>query len=331
MRRVAVIDIGTVTARLAVADVEGARVVRLAKNSTICNLGEGVAETGRLAQAAMERVFVCVGAYVESARAAGAEVVACTLTSAARDASNSPDLGQALASLGLEPLVIPGEIEGALTFLGVAQDFLGQRILVADNGGGSTELACGTLDGSTLDLTFVRSTNVGCRRLTELFLSRADPPSMADVAEAHAFAARLFSPVLSEGGLRCGGKGAPATLVVTGGTSTSLVAIRDELVPYDASRVHLATLSADDVIGLEGRLAALTEEGRRALPGLQEKRAPVILGGTIAVSELMTQTSFPSLIVSESDLLFGLSITAALTLQGQPSPVVWKPVLRSLT
>ena len=331
MRRVAVIDIGTVTARLAVADVEGARVVRLAKNSTICNLGEGVAETGRLAQAAMERVFVCVGAYVESARAAGAEVVACTLTSAARDASNSPDLGQALASLGLEPLVIPGEIEGALTFLGVAQDFLGQRILVADNGGGSTELACGTLDGSMLDLTFVRSTNVGCRRLTELFLSRTDPPSTADVAEAHAFAARLFSPVVSEGGLHCGGKGAPATLVVTGGTSTSLVAIRDELVPYDASRVHLATLSADDVIGLEGRLAALTEEGRRALPGLQEKRASVILGGTIAVSELMTQTGFPSLIVSESDLLFGLSITAALTLQGQPSPVVWKPVLRSLT
>ncbi len=331
MRRVAVIDIGTVTARLAVADVEGARVVRLAKNSTLCNLGEGVAETGRLAQAAMERVFVCVGAYVESARAAGAEVVACTLTSAARDASNSPDLGQALASLGLEPLVIPGEIEGALTFLGVAQDFLGQRILVADNGGGSTELACGTLDGSMLDLTFVRSTNVGCRRLTELFLSRTDPPSTADVAEAHAFAARLFSPVVSEGGLHCGGKGAPATLVVTGGTSTSLVAIRDELVPYDASRVHLATLSADDVIGLEGRLAALTEEGRRALPGLQEKRAPVILGGTIAVSELMTQTGFPSLIVSESDLLFGLSITAALTLQGQPSPVVWKPVLRSLT
>ena len=115
--------------------------------------------------------------------------------------------GQALASLGLEPLVIPGEIEGALTFLGVAQDFLGQRILVADNGGGSTELACGTLDGSMLDLTFVRSTNVGCRRLTELFLSRTDPPSTADVAEAHAFAARLFSPVVSEGGLHCGGKG----------------------------------------------------------------------------------------------------------------------------
>ena len=160
---------------------------------------------------------------------------ACTLTSAARDASNSPDLGQALASLGLEPLVIPGEIEGALTFLGVAQDFPGQRILVADNGGGSTELACGTLGGGILDLTFVRSTNVGCRRLTELFLSRTNPPSKADLAEAHAFAARLFSPAIEEGGLRCDGEGAPAALVVTGGTATSLVAIRDELVPYDAS------------------------------------------------------------------------------------------------
>ena len=176
----------------------------------------------------------------------------------------------------------PNLAGGALLDIGVYSITLARLFL---------ESCPGEMVSLMLDLTFVRSTNVGCRRLTELFLSRTDPPSTADVAEAHAFAARLFSPVVSEGGLHCGGKGAPATLVVTGGTSTSLVAIRDELVPYDASRVHLATLSADDVIGLEGRLAALTEEGRRALPGLQEKRASVILGGTIAVSELMLLTN----------------------------------------
>ena len=330
MRRVAVIDIGTVTARLAVADVEGTRVVRLAKSSNICNLGEGVAETGRLARTAMERVLSCVGAYVESAREAGAEAAACTLTSAARDASNSPDLGQALSSLGLEPLVIPGEVEGALTFLGVAQDFPDQRILVADNGGGSTELACGTLGENVLDLRFVRSVNVGCRRLTELFLSRTDPPSAADVAEAHAFARGLFSPAIEEGGLRSGGTSAPSTLVVTGGTATSLVAVRDELEPYDARRVHLARLSKGDVTGLEARLASLTTDGRAKLPGLQEKRAPVILGGAVALSELMAQTDFSEMTVSESDLLFGLSIVSALTLEGRPSPVVWKPELRPM-
>ena len=60
----------------------------------------------------------------------------CTLTSAARDAENAPDLGMGLASLGLEPMIIPGEIEGALTFLGVSHDFENHRILVADSGGG---------------------------------------------------------------------------------------------------------------------------------------------------------------------------------------------------
>ena len=167
MTRVACIDIGTVTARLAVADVEGGHVVRLAKRSQICNLAHDVDKTHRLRQDAMERVFGCVAAYVEEARRAGATSACCTLTSAARDAQNARELGAALASLGLEPMVIPGAVEGSLTFLGVAQDFVGHRILVADNGGGSTELAMGCLgtDG-ILELDFVRSVDVGCRRST---------------------------------------------------------------------------------------------------------------------------------------------------------------------
>ena len=72
MTRVAVIDIGTVTARLGVSDVAGGRVERCAKTSTICNLGEGVAETGLLSAAACERVLACVRDYVASAREAGA-------------------------------------------------------------------------------------------------------------------------------------------------------------------------------------------------------------------------------------------------------------------
>lgn len=105
-------------------------MVRLAKRSQICNLGQDVDKTHRLRQDAMERVFGCVAAYVEEARRAGATSACCTLTSAARDAQNARELGAALASLGLEPMVIPGAVEGSLTFLGVAQDFVGHRILV---------------------------------------------------------------------------------------------------------------------------------------------------------------------------------------------------------
>lgn len=330
MTRVACIDIGTVTARLAIADVEAGRVARLGKQSTICNLGEGVDASHVLKQEAMERVFLACRGYVEAAREAGVQGICCTLTSAARDAKNAGELGAALASLGLEPMVIPGQIEGALTFLGVAQDFRDQRILVADNGGGSTELACGSLNGNVLDLGFVESVDVGCRRLTEKFFSAAPTAGEKDLAAAHACAAEYFAPAVERGSLAAGGANSPATLVVTGGTVTTLVALDLALVPYDPSRVHLARLSRQKVAQLEARLAALTVDERAQLPGIQAKRAPVILGGASAVLELMDQTGFDQLTVSESDLLFGLSLVAAATLEGAPSAVVWKPIMKTL-
>ena len=100
----AAIDIGTVTARLALAQVEDGRVIRMAKYTEIVNLGEGVDTTKRLLPEAIHRCVGCVSSYVDHARKEGAEAVVCTLTSAARDAENAPDLGMGLASLGLEPM-----------------------------------------------------------------------------------------------------------------------------------------------------------------------------------------------------------------------------------
>lgn len=336
MTRVACIDIGTVTARLAVADVEGGRVARLIKHSEICNLGEGVDATGRLRDDAIGRVFSCVRGYVALAVEAGAPAACCTLTSAARDAENSDEMVSALESLGLSPLVIPGRIEGSLTFLGVAQDFLGRRILVADNGGGSTELALGSLgEDGALDLSYVRSVDVGCRRVAEKYLQAAPLPTADDLAAAHAFVAEGFAPAVEEGGLWAAGSeravaDAPEALVVCGGTVTSLVAVDAEMEPYDSARVHLAGLTREKVEALEKRLAGLTVEQRAELPGLQAKRAPVILGGAVAISELMRQTSFSTLQASESDLLFGMALTAAASLDGTASPVGWRPEMHAL-
>ena len=89
MERVACIDIGTVTVRLAVADVEDARVLRLIKRSTICDLGEGLSASGRISDDARGRVMGCVDAYIQIALDACATYICCTLTSAARDASNA--------------------------------------------------------------------------------------------------------------------------------------------------------------------------------------------------------------------------------------------------
>ena len=348
----AAIDIGTVTARLALAQVEDGRVIRMAKYTEIVNLGEGVDTTKRLLPEAIHRCVGCVSSYVDHARKEGAEAVVCTLTSAARDAENAPDLGMGLASLGLEPMIIPGEIEGALTFLGVSHDFENHRILVADSGGGSTELVVGTLAGQSatqgagqsagqpaaqgagqqlggqqLDINFVESVDLGCRRLTERFNLSSDHPSAEDIDGAHKMAAQMMSEAIGRAQQQCA---APELLVGVGGTATSLIAIRDHLDPYDPSKVHLNHISLDEVSQIEGLLASKTLKEREDITGLQAKRAPVMLAGTILLAELMNNSGFKHLVVSESDLLFGLVITAAAVHQGKQSPVIWQPILRPL-
>lgn len=341
----AAIDIGTVTARLALAQVEDGRVIRMAKYTEIVNLGEGVDKTKRLLPEAIHRCVGCVSSYVDHARKEGAEAVVCTLTSAARDAENAPDLGMGLASLGLEPMIIPGEIEGALTFLGVSHDFENHRILVADSGGGSTELVVGTLasqpaaqgagqqlegqqlGGQQIDINFVESVDLGCRRLTERFNLSSDHPSAEDIDGAHKMAAQMMSEAIGRAQQQCA---APELLVGVGGTATSLIAIRDHLDPYDPAKVHLNHISIDEVSQIEGLLASKTLKEREDITGLQAKRAPVMLAGTILLAELMKNSGFKHLVVSESDLLFGLVVTAAAVHQGKQSPVIWQPILRPL-
>ena len=323
----AAIDIGTVTARLALAQVEDGRVIRMAKYTEIVNLGEGVDKTKRLLPEAIHRCVGCVSSYVDHARKEGAEAVVCTLTSAARDAENAPDLGMGLASLGLEPMIIPGEIEGALTFLGVSHDFANHRILVVDSGGGSTELVVGTLASQQLDINFVESVDLGCRRLTERFNLSSDHPSAEEIDGAHQMAAQMMSEAIGRAQQQCA---APELLVGVGGTATSLIAIRDHLDPYDPSKVHLNHISINEVTQIEGLLANKTLKEREDITGLQAKRAPVMLAGTILLAELMKNSGFKHLVVSESDLLFGLVITAAAVHQGKQSPVIWQPILRPL-
>ena len=341
----AAIDIGTVTARLALAQVKDGRVIRMAKYTEIVNLGEGVDTAKRLLPEAIHRCVGCVSSYVDHARKEGAEAVVCTLTSAARDAENAPDLGMGLASLGLEPMIIPGEIEGALTFLGVSHDFENHRILVADSGGGSTELVVGTLigqpaaqgagqqlggqqlEGQQLDINFVESVDLGCRRLTERFNLSSDHPSAKDIDGAHKMAAQMMSEAIVRAQQQCA---APELMVGVGGTATSLIAIRDLLDPYDPAKVHLNHISLDEVSQIEGLLASKTLKEREDITGLQAKRAPVMLAGTILLAELMKNSGFKHLVVSESDLLFGLVITAAAVHQGKQSPVIWQPILRPL-
>lgn len=333
--RIAAIDLGTVSSRLLLAEVENGTIVSSSKQTVITDLGEGVDATGRLAEAAIRRVLDACDGFSEKIAAYGPVRMCTTLTSAARDASNGEELIDALERRGLRPHVISGETEAKLTFYGVAHDFPGERLVVADSGGGSTEFAVGTyMPGERLEVERTISLNIGCRRVTERFL--ADGSAAADQESAASawiapqfkawwdelgepvepkvssgFAARPESAVSFESVAR------PGRLVAVGGTVTTLVAMTKRLAAYDSSLVHLSELSLRDVEDCLALMEGLSTEEIAQLPGIQPKRAPVIRGGALVIRELMRTGGYDALTVSENSLLAGMAATLFEAASGQ--------------
>ena len=186
--RYAAIDIGTVTCRMLVVDVGESGLHELTREYAITNLGEGVDATGELKPEAMERVVRAIDGFlaVRDSLATPDHPVVRTVavaTSAARDARNAADFAARLRERGIELSVIPGSREAALSFSGASIDFLRERLMVVDVGGGSTEVVMGT---GGAEPVCARSFNVGCRRVTEKFLA-SDPPAPEELARARAW------------------------------------------------------------------------------------------------------------------------------------------------
>lgn len=320
--KIAAIDLGTVSSRLLCAEMSNGQITASTKRTVITDLGERVDATGVFAPAAIDRVTQACTEFVREAREFGAQHVCCTLTSAARDVSNGNDLLDCLRDLGLVPQVIPGEVEARLTFYGVAHDFANERIAVADSGGGSTELVVGRASDGGLELDCAESLNIGCRRVTERFFSSV-PPSADELDKAAAWARAQFEPYWA------GLANRPERLVAVGGTVTTLVAMVHELAVYDSHFVHLRDLTIEQVEDGIDRMRSLTVEQIAQLPGIQAKRAPVILAGAIVVRELMRAGGYGRLTVSENSLLAGAAATIYEVAMSGRTVIGWIPELSS--
>lgn len=320
--KIAAIDLGTVSSRLLCAEMSNGQITASTKRTVITDLGERVDATGVFAPAAIDRVTQACTEFVRKAREFGAQHVCCTLTSAARDVSNGNDLLDRLRDLGLVPQVIPGEVEARLTFYGVAHDFANERIAVADSGGGSTELVVGRASDGGLELDCAESLNIGCRRVTERFFSSV-PPSADELDKAAAWARAQFEPYWA------GLANRPERLVAVGGTVTTLVAMVHELAVYDSHFVHLRDLTIEQVEDGIDRMRSLTVEQIAQLPGIQAKRAPVILAGAIVVRELMRAGGYGRLTVSENSLLAGAAATIYEVAMSGRTVIGWIPELSS--
>jgi exopolyphosphatase/guanosine-5'-triphosphate,3'-diphosphate pyrophosphatase len=297
-QRVAVIDIGSNSTRLLVADVEGGRVSPVERRSTVTRLGRGVDLSGQLAAEAIEAACAAVDPYVATLQELGAEKVDAIATSAVRDASNgSAFVAELRERFALSARVLDGEEEARLTYLGATSETSPQvPTLVIDIGGGSTELVVG--EGRMVE--WHASLQAGVVRHTERHFVH-DPPTPV---ELEALAADLRGLIEIA---RAGAPRAKAGIAVAG-TPTSLAAIEMELVPYDPQKIHGHVLELRSIQRMLSRLAATPLERRAEIPGLHADRAPTIVAGVVTLVEAMRAFDLERVTVSEHDILYGTAI-----------------------
>jgi exopolyphosphatase/guanosine-5'-triphosphate,3'-diphosphate pyrophosphatase len=301
MTRVGVVDLGTNSTRLLVADVDDGAVHEVDRRLTITRLGEGVDERRLLLPTALARVRNTLSEYRRALEASGAERTLAVATSAVRDAENGEAfLGEVEWSYGFDTRLLSGHDEALLTFRGVAagREMAGGT-LVVDVGGGSTELVLGGPDG----VAWHDSLDLGCVRLTERFL-RSDPPERAELDAASAQVRALLAE-------RVPADTGPTRAIGVAGTVTTLAVLSLGLDEEDPALVDGHELSSAWIAGQVERLAALPVEEIRGLRGMHPDRAPVILAGAVVLAETLDHFGLEALEVSEQDIMHGAALAAA--------------------
>ncbi|WP_455156301.1 Ppx/GppA phosphatase family protein [Treponema socranskii] len=299
MSRKAIIDIGSNSIKFFVGELAADRTIKTVLDTNdIARLGEGLDSTGVISPEAMERNVASVAAFAKQAKELGADRIVSVGTMALRKASNSAEFVEKVKkTCGIEVQIIPGEEEARLSYLAILSGLPLEKdadLVVFDTGGGSTEFIYGK--GTQMVKRF--SVNLGAVRITENYL-KADPVSPADVQAAIAQIDKEFK--------EAGVNGKPAQLVGMGGTVTSMGAVKHKMVKYDPSVIQGSRLTKKDIEEQIEEYSKRTVEQRKELPGLQPKRADVILAGACILKVITDRLGADGLTISDRGLRHGLA------------------------
>jgi exopolyphosphatase / guanosine-5'-triphosphate,3'-diphosphate pyrophosphatase len=303
--RCAVVDIGTNSTRLLIADVApSGAVTDLVRQSRVTRLGERVDSGGDLSEAAIERTCTVLGDYRRLIDEHDCQANLAVLTSAVRDARNGAAFTERVRrDYQLDARTLSGDEEAQLTFLGAMSDRepSAEPTVVVDIGGGSTEFVV----GHDHTAGFHVSLQAGVVRMSERHI-HSDPPAPEELQRLALDTRTVFLEGLPPQ------ERAPVTRgIAVAGTATSAAAIDQELDPYDPNRVHGYTLLLATVELLLARLADMSDEQRRHVAGLHPDRAPTIVAGMILLCEAMRAFELDHMEVSEHDILRGGALRLA--------------------
>ena len=298
MSRKAIIDIGSNSIKFFVGELgEDGIINTVLDTNDIVRLGEDLNKTGMISPAAMERNVASVANFCAKAKELGADQIVAVGTMALRTASNSGEFVEKVkAACGIDVQIIPGEEEARLSYLAVLSGLPlhGGDLVIFDTGGGSTEFIFG--HGTELVKRF--SVNLGSVRITENYLN-SDPVTPDQVTSALAQINKEFA--------EAGVDGHPAQLVGMGGTVTSMGAVKHRMVKYDPDVIQGSTLTLEDIREQISDYSTRTVEQRKEMPGLQPKRADVILAGACILDVICERLGADKLTISDRGLRHGLA------------------------
>ena len=300
-RRFAFVDIGTNTILCLITELKNDGSFNVLDDlAEITRLGQGVHQTGRISPEGEERSLKVLQRYLERCKRLNVEEIIAVGTSALRDARNSAEVrARFKEQLGLDIRVISGDEEAGYSFLAVQKGLpLNRReLLVVDVGGGSTEF----IRGNAAGVVEAISINVGSVRLTEQFL-HSDPVQSEEcekmVVAIEKELRRLPNQWLKDSSI--------LTLVGIAGTFTTLAAVEKKLVCYTHGEVHGSRLTLIEVRRQVALFQGETIAERKAIPGLEPKRADVILAGACLIERIMTLFHSERVIVSDQGVRYGL-------------------------
>jgi exopolyphosphatase/guanosine-5'-triphosphate,3'-diphosphate pyrophosphatase len=305
-RRLAGIDIGTLTCRLLIADVPTTGPLKeRCSERRILRLGEGVDQSKRLKREAMDRVLECLREWRRVIDGYLVEAQTAVATSAVRDADNRQEFVERVkAETGLDIEVLTGEEEAQRTMLGIRSGLSAEitDVLALDIGGGSTEFICARQG----QMPVVRSIDLGVVRLSERLLLH-DPPTPEEIGEARAWIRKEATEALIAMPRMTG-----FTFVGTAGTITSLAAMAQQLPAYEPARIHNYRLAVETIAGLERQLLTRPKAARVGMPGLEKNREDVIAAGAIILLTVMDALGERECVVSDLGLREGVLLDLAM-------------------
>jgi exopolyphosphatase/guanosine-5'-triphosphate,3'-diphosphate pyrophosphatase len=301
--RVGVVDCGTNSIRLLIADIEGNNFREVDRQMQVVRLGQGVDETNQFHPDAISRTFAAIDLYAGEIARRGVEKIRFCATSATRDASNRQLFIDGVKErLGIEPEVISGDEEARLSFAGATREFnrTAGPFLVVDIGGGSTEFVFGT---DSVESAI--SVNIGCVRMSERHF-HSDPPTADEVAIARSDIQNAIDIAAASVDIK-----SARTLVCVAGTATTVAAAALNLPEYDRHAIHLSRISADQVHAVSDRFLTMSRDVRASLGYMHPGRVDVITAGSIVLSKIVKATGAKEFVASENDILDGMAWSLA--------------------